>query len=220
MIIPCIRNSSMVGRETVLTAEVRGFTPDEPWTSRRVGDHFYNALADFAVENLKGPGTCLVIGSPIFEAEELANSWSVTYIDVRDAPFSPFIKADATNIPISDSSVDAVSSTCVLCHIGLGRYGDPLVDNGDIKMLREIARLLKSGGLAVLAFGPVYNGDEFIRIGTFHRVYTIKEALRMSADAGLAVMRYKIYGLIEGWLDEVPVNNVLGSYYLSMLLKK
>ena len=35
---------------------------------------------------------------------------------------------------------------CVIEHIGLGRYGDPLDCLGSIKALKEVARVIKMGG--------------------------------------------------------------------------
>ena len=147
---------------------------------------------------------------------------AVTYLDVRRPPheFVDFIQADATDMPIEDESFDAVSSTCVLCHAGLGRYGDPLVEDGDLRMMKEISRVLKPGGLAALTFGPVAEIEEFVRVGTFHRVYTMNEALRMAEEACLRVLEVKVYQSGNGWFDHVPHSNNMTLHYLSMLLIK
>jgi hypothetical protein len=38
-------------------------------------------------------------------------------------------------------------------HVGDGRYGDALDVDGDLKMLAEIARVLRPGGLAIVGPG-------------------------------------------------------------------
>ena len=68
------------------------------------------------------------------------------------------------------SSPSSTWSTCLstIEHIGLGRYGDPIDPWGDVKMARNLARLLRPGGTLLISFpcGPgcvVFNK---------HRIYT------------------------------------------------
>ncbi|MCH9620872.1 MAG: hypothetical protein S4CHLAM20_02800 [Chlamydiia bacterium] len=51
---------------------------------------------------------------------------------------------------------DAVLSISSFEHDGLGRYGDPLDPNGDLKAMKSVKEMLKSGGLLFLAvpLGP------------------------------------------------------------------
>lgn len=175
----------------LLTSSSNNRTPDEPWTPKRQGAHWYNVSTDFALRKLgTGAGKCLVIGSPLFEASELADAgWAVTYLDVRvppalDARLS-FVQHDACELPFPDASFDAVSTACVLCHAGMGRYGDPLHDDADEKVLAEIARVLKPEGAAAVTFGPVIDAPLMLRIGDMQRVYTMDEARRLVALAGM-----------------------------------
>jgi SAM-dependent methyltransferase len=212
-------------REALFNAEgVKTFTPNEPWIETRdKKGHWYNAQADYALKHLKDGGKCLVIGSPIFEALELEESGlDVTYLDVRKAPFTKFILDDATSIPLPDESFDCISSTCVLCHAGLGRYGDPHVEDGDEKMLAEIARVLKKGGKAALTFGPVSSAvDDVLNIDNCHRVYTLHEAYRMLEVVGLKVLDVGVFSLITAsWFPNVPYSPLLDAYYLSMCVEK
>ena len=183
------------------------FTPDESWTTTRTHGHWYNACADFALEKLGNGGghSCLVIGSPIFEALELsAARWAVTYLDVREPPKDSglaWLKADATNIPLPDASVDAVSSTCVLCHAGLGRYGDARDLDGDAHMISEIARVLKPGGKAAIGFGPTADCEGVHFAGTLHRVYSPQAVHNLCAMASLEVLKLKIFSRVRNdWL--------------------
>jgi hypothetical protein len=180
-------------------------TPKEPWRTSVSVNHWYVPCAQFAKEKLgSGRGSLLVIGSPIFEAREhAAAGWEVTYLDVRSPPatFHKIIQACATNIPLPDNSFDAVTSNCVLTHAGLGRYGDPIVKNGDELMLAEIARLMKPATEAAITFGPVVSGQP-VQFGNTHRIYTVEEAKRMCAQAGLEVRDIKIWGVARNeWVD-------------------
>lgn len=80
--------------------------------------------------------------------------------------------ADLTNLPFIDNSLDCVSCMHVIEHIGLGRYGDPIDYNGDIKAINELKRVVKVGGdlLFVVPIGGVpqiqYNA---------HRIYSFAQ---------------------------------------------
>ena len=180
-------------------------TPREQWHKSARGNHWYVPCAKFAKEKLgAGRGSLLVIGSPIFEAKEHeAAGWEVTYLDVRQPPvqFHKVIQACATQIPLPDQSFDAVTSNCVLTHAGLGRYGDPVVENGDELMLAEIARVMKPATGAALTFGPVVSGKP-VQFGNIHRIYTVEEAKRMCTKAGLHIKDTRIWGVVRNkWVD-------------------
>ncbi len=175
----------------------------------------YAVAADLAVEYLGGGNgrSCLVIGSPIYEASRLREcGWDVTYLDVRDPPrhqIPKFIQCDASDMPmVPSASFDSVSSTCVLAHIGLGRYGDPTTGS-DVAAMAEIHRVLKPGGEAALTLGNVADGDETIRLGTCHRIYT-RGSARCLISA-FTVKREQIWNSGDS-LEE--------NYYISMLLRK
>lgn len=85
---------------------------------------------------------------------------SLTMVDIR--PFSlplqtiHFIEGSITNLPFKDSSVDSLSSLCVIEHVGLGRYGDTIDPEGSYKALNEISRVLKQDAIFYLSL-PVSN---------------------------------------------------------------
>lgn len=49
-------------------------------------------------------------------------------------------------LPYPDASITSLSSICVIEHIGLGRYGDPLDPEGSHKAINELKRVLAPGG--------------------------------------------------------------------------
>lgn len=170
-------------------------TPREPWKKRRDG-HWYASAADFATEHLgSGPGSCLVIGSPEFELRALeALDWDCTYVDIRQPPFRcKFFRSDARSMPFADDSFDAVSSTCVLCHIGTGRYGDKVALDGDDAMLVEIERVLKTGGKAALMFGPIALNSS---VEDEHRVYEKVHVLSMFEPGNLSIKDWRVFSAL------------------------
>ena len=177
----------------MLSTSSNNRTPDEPWTPKRQGAHWYNVSTDFALRHLgQGAGKCLVIGSPLFEASELADAgWDVTYLDIRTPPELDsrltFVQHDASSLPFPDESFDAVSTACVLCHAGMGRYGDPVIEDADEKVIAEIARVLKPGASAAVTFGPVIDAPMMMLLGDCQRIYTLSEAMRMTQHAGLLI---------------------------------
>jgi SAM-dependent methyltransferase len=56
------------------------------------------------------------------------------------------IKGNITALPFKDNSLLSVSSLCVIEHIGLGRYGDPLDPKGTDKAMSELLRVLAADG--------------------------------------------------------------------------
>ena len=72
--------------------------------------------------------------------------------------------ADLNHLPFADNSQPSISCMHTIEHIGLGRYGDALDPQGDIKAINELKRVVKPGG-DVLFVTPVgrarieYNGQ-------------------------------------------------------------
>ena len=59
--------------------------------------------------------------------------------------------ANLTELPFPDNSVKSLSCMHTLEHVGLGRYGDPLDREGDIKAAHELQRVLSYGGDLLVA---------------------------------------------------------------------
>lgn len=53
---------------------------------------------------------------------------------------------DLMALPFEDGSIESLSCMHVVEHVGLGRYGDPLDPNGDLKAIAELRRVLAPGG--------------------------------------------------------------------------
>jgi SAM-dependent methyltransferase len=72
------------------------------------------------------------------------------FYDYRPAPISlPGLSsnaADLLSLPFDTGSIASLSCMHVVEHVGLGRYGDPLDPNGDLKAMAELQRVLAPGG--------------------------------------------------------------------------
>ena len=77
--------------------------------------------------------------------------------------------ADLTALPFADKSVPSLSCMHVVEHVGLGRYGDPVDPDGDLKAMAELARVLAKGG-NLLFVVPV--GGAPVVMFNAHRIYT------------------------------------------------
>jgi len=77
------------------------------------------------------------------------------------------LEADLTNLAFKSNSIASLSCMHTIEHIGLGRYGDPLDPDGDIKAIRELQRVCAVNG-DLLIVVPV--GAKKILFNA-HRIY-------------------------------------------------
>jgi SAM-dependent methyltransferase len=95
-------------------------------------------------------------------------------------------KADLLALPFADRSVASLSCMHTVEHVGLGRYGDPLDPDGDLKAMAELTRVLAPGGnlLFVVPTGRprvVFNA---------HRIYSFEQV--RSSFSGLALQDFSL----------------------------
>lgn len=85
-------------------------------------------------------------------------------------------KGDLYALPFANDSIRSLSCMHVVEHIGLGRYGDQLDYDGDLKAVSEIKRVIAPGGniLFVLPVG----GESLIKFNA-HRIYTYHQIVGM-----------------------------------------
>lgn len=100
------------------------------------------------------------IGSTALLVGILAQRVRVISVDIRPLtvrlPGLETRVGSIVDLPFDCDSVHSLSSLCVIEHIGLGRYGDPLDAHGSLRALAEIQRVLAPGGRAYLSLpvGP------------------------------------------------------------------
>jgi len=83
---------------------------------------------------------------------------------------------DLMKLPFADASVPSLSCMHTIEHIGLGRYGDPIDPEGDIKACKELSRSLAKGG-KLLFVTPV--GSRAMIEWNAHRIYTHEQVLAL-----------------------------------------
>jgi len=81
--------------------------------------------------------------------------------------------ADITQLPFDNDSIDSLSCMHVVEHIGLGRYGDPLDVDGDLKAIEELKRVVSIGG-NLLFVVPI--GKAKIMFNA-HRIYSYDQII-------------------------------------------
>ncbi len=95
-------------------------------------------------------------------------------------------RGDLAALPFPDHSVESLSCMHVVEHVGLGRYGDPLDPDGDLKAIAELKRVLKPKG-SLLFVTPV--GKPNIRFNA-HRIYSYDQVV--SYFSGLHVQQFAL----------------------------
>lgn len=93
---------------------------------------------------------------------------------------------DLMQLPFADGSVRSLSCMHVVEHVGLGRYGDPLDPEGDLKAMRELSRVVAPGG-TLLFVVPV--GEPRIMFNA-HRIYAYRQVI--SYFAGLELREFAL----------------------------
>jgi SAM-dependent methyltransferase len=122
----------------------------------------------------------------------------VTMIDIRPLPVSleslKFLKGSILDLPFEDESVSSISSLCVVEHIGLGRYGDPLDPWGSEKAIKELMRVIEKGGHLYISV-PIskINNVHFNAHRSFTRDYIIGLLSQMKLEEEAYIYGTKMY---------------------------
>mgnify|MGYP006432167453 FL=1 len=88
---------------------------------------------------------------------------------------------DLTNLHFKDDTISSLSCMHVVEHVGLGRYGDPVDYNGDIKAINELQRVLRPGGILLFV---VPTGKPRIMFNA-HRIYSYDQIISYFDDLQL-----------------------------------
>ncbi len=90
-------------------------------------------------------------------------------------------KADLNNLHFSSESIASLSCMHTIEHIGLGRYGDKIDPQGDLRAINELKRVLAKGG-NLLFVVPI--GRPRIMFNS-HRIYSYEQILSYFTDLEL-----------------------------------
>ncbi len=140
------------------------------------------------------PAAHVDVGSSAKSMALVAQFVPVMLIDIRPVEIEvtgfTFREGSVLALPFADHSQSSVSSLCVIEHIGLGRYGDPVDAQGSEKAAAELLRVLARGGNLYVSV-PV---DAECRIYfNAHRAFTRDYLLSLFPGLELIEEQY-IYG--------------------------
>jgi len=118
-----------------------------------------------------------------------------TMVDIRPLevtlPELSFVKGSILDLPFKNGEVASLSSICVIEHIGLGRYGDPLDPFGSEKAAKELVRVLARDGSLYLSV-PIDSENKVYF--NAHRAFTRDYVLKIFSPLTLVEEKY-IYGM-------------------------
>lgn len=121
------------------------------------------------------------ISSSLFFSVALSAFMPVKFYEFRPAPvrlngLSTFA-GNLMHLPMESNSVTSLSCMHVVEHIGLGRYGDLLDPQGDLKSIAELKRVLAPGG-SLLFVTPT--GKTRLCFNA-HRIYSYEQIIEYFA---------------------------------------
>ncbi|MDD5318777.1 MAG: DUF268 domain-containing protein [Candidatus Pacebacteria bacterium] len=121
-------------------------------------------------------------------------------------------KGDLMNLPFESNSLESISCMHTLEHVGLGRYGDPIDPDGDIKAIKELKRVLKSGG-SLLIVTPV--GKPRVEYNA-HRIYSPYQVRDMVVDDNFTLKEFAFIPQRDkegGLARNAPLSSADNAYY-------
>lgn len=134
---------------------------------------YHPAWASRIVKQIN-PSKHIDISSTLHFCAQLSAFIPVDFYDYRPAPLTlsnlNSLSGDLTALPFTDSSIESISCMHTIEHIGLGRYGDPIDPDGDLKAIKELKRVVAHNG-SLLFVVPL--GIPRIQFNA-HRIYSFE----------------------------------------------
>jgi SAM-dependent methyltransferase len=138
---------------------------------------FHTAWAARKIADLR-PKQHIDIASSLIFVGSVSAFVPTRFIDFRPAEMNlSNLKTEPgtlMQLPFANDVVESLSCMHVVEHVGLGRYGDPLDYDGDIKAAKELSRVVAPGG--TLLFVVPIGGTARIQFNA-HRIYTYEQVL-------------------------------------------
>jgi SAM-dependent methyltransferase len=143
-------------------------TPIEP-------TYFYQDAWAFELIVKRKPESHVDVGSHHKFVALLSKVVPLTMVDIRplELPLNTiaFREGSILELPFGDNSIASLSCLCVVEHIGLGRYNDPLDAWGSAKAIQELKRVLAHQGRLYLSV-PI--GEQNVVAFNAGRIFTLK----------------------------------------------
>jgi SAM-dependent methyltransferase len=141
---------SLPGSEPVPFLQTRPMLQDRTRTTAVDTHYFYQALWAFEAIRKSDPPYHVDVGSQALFVGLLSRTTTVDFVDIRPLDVHianmRLVTGSILEMPYPDASCVSVSCLHVAEHVGLGRYGDPLVVDGTRRACSELSRVLAPGG--------------------------------------------------------------------------
>ncbi len=140
----------------------------------------------------------------------------LTMVDVRPLALPmdtiEFRQGSILQLPFSDGSVASLSSLCVIEHVGLGRYGDPLDPLGSEKALGQLKRVVAPGGRLYLS---VPLGDRTVVAFNGGRILARDYFLELIRPFRILEQRYIVGDRVQDHYESRPMFETTGLFALT-----
>jgi SAM-dependent methyltransferase len=161
---------------------------------------YHPAWAARVIAKLK-PRLHIDISSKLYFATMVSAFVPVDFYDYRPANLRGLSglnskHGDLMKLPFPNNSVESISCMHTVEHIGLGRYGDPLDPEGDLKAIEELKRVTAKGGTLIFV---TPTGKQKLMYNA-HRIYSYDQI--MSYFKGFEL---KEFALIPDDADKVGI---------------
>jgi SAM-dependent methyltransferase len=174
--------------------------------------YFYQDTWAFERIVQRSPSAHVDVGSHHKFVALLSKVVPVTMVDIRPLSLPleslQFRHGSILELPFEDGSLSSISCLCVVEHIGLGRYGDPLDPQGTEKAIKELMRVLAPGGNLYISV-PI--DDENRTYFNAHRSF--REAYLFEQFDQLTVIE-KRYIFGNGFMHQPVTGFGIGCYHL------
>lgn len=144
-----------------------------------VGYYFFQDCWGFHNVARRKPSLHVDIGSTALLVGCFAAVAPTISVDFRPLVARTFglksMRGSIVELPFKDNSLESITSLCVIEHIGLGRYGEPLDPHGTARAARELGRVLRPGGHLYVSVPCGVRGVAF----NAHRIFSREEVVRL-----------------------------------------
>lgn len=179
--------------------KIKGFYPMIADKTKDTGfDRHYVYHTAWAARKVKqiNPSVHVDIASSLYFASLVSAFVPVKFFDYRPPRLElsnlEVSRGDLMALPFGDNEVQSISCMHTIEHVGLGRYGDPIDPEGDLKAIKELKRVLAPGG-SLLFVVPV--GKAEIQFNA-HRIYSFEMIMDYFSD--LKLKEFSLIPEIEG----------------------
>jgi SAM-dependent methyltransferase len=122
--------------------------------------------------------------------------FKVTGVDLIDwdivFPNYQHVVGDLKSLPFDDNQFDAITSISTMEHLGLPRFGEKVIKDGDVMGVKDLVRVLKPGGFLVLTVPYAQNSALY---QNKHRVYNKSSFKRLIGK--LVVKKERFFAPID-----------------------